>query len=165
MLRNSTKQPSIFIQGSALFHKAIVVMNILKINITVMDQPPQSPDLNPIENVWKTLGERSKARNLKTTEQLWNTLQEKWNKITRQDINKLISSCSRRCQSVIEAKGFHTKYWIISVFSVIFEYFVHFFNHSDHFGRPGFRSKSLNYSILFFIVISNNNTKITQNNN
>ena len=62
-----------------------------------------------IENVWKTLGERSKAGNPKTTEQLLNALQEEWNKITRQDINKLISSCSRRCQSMIEAKGLHTK--------------------------------------------------------
>ena len=91
--------------------KAMVVMNFLKAeNVTVMDWAPQIPDLNPIENVWKTLGERSKARNPKTTEQLWNALQEEWNKITWQDINKLISSCSRRCQSVIEAKGFHTKY-------------------------------------------------------
>ena len=41
-----------------------------------MDWPPQSPDLNPIENLWKTPRERSKARNPKTTEQLWNVLQE-----------------------------------------------------------------------------------------
>ena len=63
-----------------------------------------------IENVWKTLGERSKAGNPKTTEQLLNALQEEWNKITRQDINKSISSCSQKCQRVMEAKGLHTKY-------------------------------------------------------
>ena len=97
VLRYSTKHPSIFMQDNAPCHKAMVVINFLKAeNVTVMDWPPQSPDLNPIENVWKTLGERSKARNPKTTEQLWNTLQEEWNKITWQDINKLISSCSRR---------------------------------------------------------------------
>ena len=78
-------------------------------NVTGMDWPPQTPDLNPIENMWKTLGESSKARNRKT-EQIWNALLEEWNKITRQDINKLISSCSRRYQSVIEAEGLHTKY-------------------------------------------------------
>ena len=100
VLRNSTKQPSIFMQDNTPCHKTMVVMNFLKAeNVTVMDLPPQSPDLNPIENVWKTLGECSKARNPKTTEQLWNALQEEWNKITQQDINKLISSCSRRCQS------------------------------------------------------------------
>ena len=55
----------------------LVIMNVFKAeNVTVMDWPPQSPDLNPIENEWKTLRERSKARNPKTTEQLWNALQE-----------------------------------------------------------------------------------------
>ena len=137
VLRNSTKQPSIFMQDNVLCHKAMVVMNFLTAeNVTVMDWPPQSPDLNPIENVWKTQGERSKARNHKTTEQLWNGLQEEWNKITQQDINKLISSCSWRCQSAIEAKGLHTKYQIISVFSVIFEYFVHFFQSFWSFWPP-----------------------------
>ena len=111
VLRNSTKQTSIFMQDNAPCHKVMVAMNFLKAkNVTVMDWPPQSPDPNPIENVWKTLGERSKARNPKTTEQLWNALQEEWNKITQQDINKLISSCNRRYQSVIEARGLHTKH-------------------------------------------------------
>ena len=111
VLRNSSKQPSIFMQDNAPCHKTMVVMNFLKAeNVAVMDWHPQIPDLNPIEDVWKTLGERSKARNPKTTEQLWNALQEEWNKITRQDINKLISSCSRRCQSVIEAEGLRIKY-------------------------------------------------------
>ena len=97
VLRSSTKQPSIFMQDNASCHKAMVVINFLKAeNVTVMDWPPQSPDLNPIEHVWKTLGERSKDRNPETTEQLWKSLLEEWYKITRQDINKLISSCSRR---------------------------------------------------------------------
>ena len=84
MLRNSTKQPSIFMQDNAPCYKAMVVMNFLKAeNVTVMDWPLQSPDLNPIENVWKTLAECSKTRNPKTAEQLWNALQEEWNKITQ----------------------------------------------------------------------------------
>ena len=63
-------------QDNAPCHKAMVVMNYLKAeNVTVMDWPPQSPDLDPTENVWKTL-ERSKARNPKTTEQLWDAFQE-----------------------------------------------------------------------------------------
>ena len=68
-------------QDNAPCHKAMVVMNFLQVqNVTVMDGPPQSPNLNSIEKVWKTLGECSKARNPKTTGQLWNALQEEWNK-------------------------------------------------------------------------------------
>ena len=94
--RNSTKQLSLLMQDDSLCHKAIVVMKFPKReNVTVMDWPPQSPNLNPIENVRKTLGKRSKTRNPKITEYLWNALQEEWNRITRQDINKIISSCSR----------------------------------------------------------------------
>ena len=64
VLRNSTKQPSIYMQNNAPCHKAMVVMNFLKAEyVTVIDWPPRSPDLNPIENVGKTLEERSKARN------------------------------------------------------------------------------------------------------
>lgn len=111
VLRNSTKQSSIFMQDNAPCHKAKVVMNFLEAeNIAVLDWPAQSPDLNPIENVWKILGELSKARNPKTTEELWDALKEEWNKITKREIEKLIASCSRRCQSVVEAKGLHTKY-------------------------------------------------------
>ena len=46
VLRNSTKQPSILMQDNAPCHKAMVVMNFFKAeNVTVMDWPPQSPDL------------------------------------------------------------------------------------------------------------------------
>ena len=56
MLRNSTKQPSIFMQDNVQCHKAMVVMNFPKAeNVTVMDWPPQSLDFNPIENVLKTM--------------------------------------------------------------------------------------------------------------
>ena len=36
----------------------------------IMDWPPQSADLNPIENLWKTLGEKVMERNPTNTEDL-----------------------------------------------------------------------------------------------
>ena len=110
VLKNAANQPAIFMQDNAPCHKAKIVMSFFKgENVIVMDWPAQSPDLNPIENVWKNLGERSKARNQKTTKQLWTVLKKEWNKISLQDIKNLIS-CSRRCQSVLDANWLHTKY-------------------------------------------------------
>ena len=42
----------------------------------IMDWPSQSPDLNPIENLWKTLGVKVMERNPTNTEDLWVKLQE-----------------------------------------------------------------------------------------
>ena len=66
-------------------------MNFLEAeHIAVLDWPAQSPDLNLLGNVWKILEERAKARNPKTTEELWDTLKEEWRKITKREIEKLI---------------------------------------------------------------------------
>ena len=76
----------------------------------IMDWPPQSPDLNPIENLWKTLGVKIMERNPTNTEDLWVKLQEEWSKISIEDCQELIHSCSRRCAAVIKIKGSFTKY-------------------------------------------------------
>ena len=80
------------------------------VDFEIMDWPPQSPDLNPIENLWKTLGVKVMERNPTNTEDLWVKLQEEWCKISIEYCQKLIHSCSRRCAAVIESKGSFTKY-------------------------------------------------------
>ena len=67
-----------------------------------MNWPPQSPDLNPIENLWKTLGVNVMARNPINTEDLWMKLQEEWAKVTVEDCQRLIRSCGRQCAAGIE---------------------------------------------------------------
>ena len=111
VLRRAVNQPAIFQQDNAPCHKAKSVLDVFRREgVEVMDWPAQSPDLNPIENVWKILGQRSKARNPKTTEELWLALKKEWNLISVEEIQNLIASCSRRCQHVIKTKGLHTKY-------------------------------------------------------
>ena len=65
---------------------------------------------NPIEKLWKTLGVKVMERNPTNTEDLWVKLQEEWSKISIEDCQELIRSCSRRCADVIESKGSFTKY-------------------------------------------------------
>ncbi len=91
VLRGAVNQPAIFQQDNAPCHKAKSVLDVFRReNINVMDWPAQSPDLNPIENVWKVLGERSKARNPKTKEELWLALKKEWDLISVEEIQNLI---------------------------------------------------------------------------
>lgn len=111
IIRNSGIDSAIFMQDNAPCHKAKSVMSYLQEqDFEVMDWPAQSPDLNPIENLWKTLGVNVMARNPTNTEDLWKKLQEEWTKISVEDCQNLIQSCSRRCAAVIKNKGLFTKY-------------------------------------------------------
>ena len=66
--------------------KAKVVMSYLsEQDSEIMDWPQQSPDLNPIENLWKTLGVKVIERNPTNTEDLWVKLHEEWLKISIED--------------------------------------------------------------------------------
>lgn len=106
-----SNQPSIFMQDNAPCHKAKKVMSYLEDEgVEVMDWPAQSPDLNPIENVWKIIGERAQTRNPQNQNHLWDLLKEEWEKITPNFCKKLIQSCSQRCNEVIKNKGMFTKY-------------------------------------------------------
>jgi len=74
--------------------------------------PPQSPDLNPIEHLWTHLKDQLKLypTHPKGVHELWDRLDEQWNKIPPKECQKLIESMPRRMKAVIKAKGGHTKY-------------------------------------------------------
>jgi len=75
-----------------------------------MEWPSQSPDLNIIEPLWKELQRRLASKRATNAAEKFAQLKEEWKKIPRSTINALIDSMPRRCQAVIDAKGFATKY-------------------------------------------------------
>ena len=68
--------------------------------------------MNPIENVWKIIGENTQKRNPQNIDDLWGFLNEEWESITTTLCKKLIGSYGRSCNEVIQCKGKFTEYWI-----------------------------------------------------
>jgi transposase len=52
--------------------------------------PPNSPDLNPIENVWRILKSRVKRHKCMTPKQLRKAIEQEWKKITLKEVNECI---------------------------------------------------------------------------
>ena len=51
-------------QDNTPWHKAKTVLSFLEEEeIDVMKWPPQSPDMNPMGNVWKIIGRKAQNRN------------------------------------------------------------------------------------------------------
>jgi transposase len=72
--------------------------------------PAQSPDLNPIENLWAILDYRVRYRVGNTEEQLMEVLQEAWDALPVDLLRRLAESMPARCAAVIASKGAPTKY-------------------------------------------------------
>lgn len=75
-----------------------------------MEWPANSPDLNPIENVWRILKYRVGRRFPQTVDELRQYVTEEWDKLSPQDYLKYIEEMPERCKAVIAAKGGHTKW-------------------------------------------------------
>jgi transposase len=109
-------------QDNAKIHTANVIQDWFEENnIEVMDWPPYSPDLNPIEHVWKHLKEKMHERypDISNTpggpdavrERLSQVLPEIWEKdISGEFLESLWESMPQRVEAVIKANGWYTKY-------------------------------------------------------
>jgi hypothetical protein len=80
--------------------------------IEVLLWPAQSPDLNPIEQLWTHIKRRLADYEIPPSGiiELWERVEAEWNKIEPKVCQDLIESMPRRVQAVIEAKGGYTKY-------------------------------------------------------
>ncbi len=78
--------------------------------VTVLDWPANSPDLNPIENLWGIVKRKMRDTRPNNADELKATVKETWASIPPQQCHKLITSMPCRIEAVIKAKGAPTKY-------------------------------------------------------
>jgi len=94
-------------------HTAKMVMNWrAKKKIPCIRWPAQSPDLNPIENLWSILKRKISARRhkIRNIEEMQQVVQEEWAQLAREEVRKCTSNMHKRIAMVRKNKSGPTKY-------------------------------------------------------
>lgn len=87
-------------------HRSAIVLNWKKKNnITSINWPSNSPDLNPIENIWHLLKTDMKKINYLNVKEFKESILKCWNTIDQNFINNAINSIPKRILNVIEKNG------------------------------------------------------------
>ncbi|KAK3561480.1 hypothetical protein QTP86_003902 [Hemibagrus guttatus] len=81
-----------------------------KKHFKVLEWPSQSPDLNPIENLWRELKIRVAQRQPQNITALEEICMEEWAKLPATVCKNLVATYRKRLTSVIANKGYITKY-------------------------------------------------------
>ena len=100
-----------FQQDNASIHTARQVKAWFEepeIEISCIEWPAKSPDLNPIENLWGFMAKRvydKGRRKFSNKTELVACIQAVWDEITITELQNLVNSMPDRCRLVIESKG------------------------------------------------------------
>lgn len=79
-------------------------------NINQLDWLSQSPNANPIENVWAYIKNKLRGRQVFNIKQLSRKIRRIWRSLPHEYAVKLVESMPRRCQSIIDADDDWTHY-------------------------------------------------------
>ena len=78
--------------------------------VSLIELPPHSPDLNPIENLWEDLKHRIELRSAHNISELKEIVTQEWSNTSQLICGNLVDSMPDRMQAVIDAQGHKTRY-------------------------------------------------------
>ncbi|KFM73161.1 Transposable element Tcb2 transposase, partial [Stegodyphus mimosarum] len=105
LFRGAIGPDLIFMDDNARPHGTLAVKELLESeDITRMDWPAYSPNINPIEHVWDALGRRYAARlhSPENTQQLKQMMIEEWALLPQDMLHQLVLSMRRRCEQPLQ---------------------------------------------------------------
>ena len=101
-----------FMHDNARPHSAAITKQFLATNnVNVLDWPANSPELNPMDQVWDELGRRVRRNHvILTVNDLAAALQAEWATLSAPFIQRYVNSMRRRITACIAQNGGHMKY-------------------------------------------------------
>lgn len=93
-------------QDNAPCHKARMITRFLRdVGVETLDWPPQSPDLNIIENVWSLIKRERSTDLTRTKAETVTEVTMNWKEVPLKYLQTLVDSVPNRLQKVIDTKG------------------------------------------------------------
>ncbi|GBM54074.1 hypothetical protein AVEN_247688-1 [Araneus ventricosus] len=104
-------QRGVFQQDNALYHTAVVTQHALQ-SVDMLPWRARSPDLSPIEHVWKNIGRQLQRHPQPaiTVPVFTDQVQQPWNSIPQTDIRNLYDTMHAHLHSCIQNSGGFTGY-------------------------------------------------------
>ena len=78
--------------------------------VLILEWSSQSPDLNPIEHLWKHIERKISVRKPSNQHDLFELIKRTWEEIPIDVLINLVDSMPCSCNAVVAAKGFLTNY-------------------------------------------------------
>jgi transposase len=73
------------------------------------DWPPNSPDLNIVENAWSWIARKLVGKVFRDEDDLWEGIKEAWEGVPQSFIRSLWDSIPRKLEAVRRSKGQYTR--------------------------------------------------------
>jgi len=102
---------TLFVHNNAPAHTAKLTAGCLRdLRLISLGHPPQSPDLNPIENLWFIMKKELHKNPATSIPDLKTKLLKIWTNIDGEVVKSCVLSMPKRLKTVLDQRGGHTKY-------------------------------------------------------